>query len=76
MENKSKEPKLELVMKCVGEWGVCMCMCARVCVCVCMCECECVCVCVCVCVISRKHGNQAKRLSNPGGLGDAKEEAT
>lgn len=68
MENKSKEPKLELVMKCVGEWGVCMCVCVLVCVFVC--------ACVSVCVMSRKHGNQAKRLSNPGGLGDAKEEAT
>lgn len=29
-------------------------------------------VCLCVCVISKKHGNQAKRLSNPGGLGDPK----
>lgn len=63
MENKSEEPKLELVMKCVGEWG-----CAHVFVCAC--------VSVCVCEISRKHGNQAKRLSNPGGLGDTKEEGT
>lgn len=37
MENNSKEPKLELVMKYVGEWGVCMCVYVRACVRVCLC---------------------------------------
>lgn len=60
MENNSKEPKLELVMKCVGEWGVCMCMCM------------CVLVCMCVCVWLVGNMETKQKLSNSGGLGDPK----